>query len=165
MICESFLEIMHQKSYDKITITEVCNNANLVRETFYRNFSSKDAVLKRILDIKFNELEKLAQKNIKEPSIELFFINYFAYWESQKEFLNLLINNHLFSIMHNKTIELIYIKLDATIKETETNKTKNYIASIYSGAINNLLFAWAKNEFEETPQEITRILKSYSIFF
>lgn len=161
LICESFLKIMYEKPYDKITITEVCKNANLVRETFYRNFSSKEAVIKHILDWKFEELYD--QNNKIQPKIEDFFINYFTYWKEERDFLNFLINNHLFSIMLNKTIELIYIRIDEMIGIGESARTKNYIASMYSGAINNLLFSWVTNDFEESPKEMSRILKSYSI--
>lgn len=164
LICQSFLEIMYEKPYDKITITEVCRNANLVRETFYRNFSSKEAIVKHILDSKFDELiEKI--HNLTQPEIEDFFINYFIYWKKEREFLNFLIDNHLFSIMLNGTMELIYLRIDGIIGSNESDRTKNYIASLYSGAINNLLFSWVKNDFEENPEEMARILKSYSILF
>lgn len=162
LICESFLRLMYHKPYDKITITEICKGANLVRETFYRNFSSKEAIIKHILDHKFNELRK---NHDSKSEISDFFIHYFSYWKNNKDFLNYLIDNHLFSIMINKTIEQIYIRVDAEIEGKETEKTKHYIASIYSGAINNLLFSWVKNDFEESPEEMSRILKINSAVF
>lgn len=164
LICESFLEILSEKPYDKITITEVCKNANLVRETFYRNFSSKKAVVKRILDYKFEELYEL---NSADPSHDMdrIFINYFSYWKEEKDFLYLLINNQLFQIMLSKTLELVYIKIDEIIGNRENEKTKKYIASLYSGAINNLLYSWVKNDFEENPDEMARILRLYSLYF
>ena len=162
LICESFLKIMYQKPYEKITITEVCKDAKLVRETFYRNFSSKEAVIKQIIDSKYEELNELNKYNDKYHDIQEISLNYFTYWKEQKDFLNLLIDNHLFSIMLNKTIELIYLKIDKNIGEDETEITKKYIASIYSGAIDNLLFSWVKNDFKGTPMEMTRILKYYS---
>lgn len=162
LICESFLKIMYEKPYDKITITEVCRDADLVRETFYRNFSSKEAVIKHILDSKFDELVERNNTFIQPESAD-FLINYFTYWRKERDFLNFLIANHLYSLMLNKTIELIYLKLDQMIEVAESDKTKIYIASLYSGAINNLLLSWVKNDFAETPEEMTRILKTYSM--
>lgn len=164
LICQSFLKKMSEKPYDKITITEVCKDAKLVRETFYRNFSSKEAVVKRIIDEKFSQLYESSQKNNYEK-IEDFFKSYFTYWEKERDFLHLLINNHLFTMMINKTMESLYIKIDFILGQEESEKTKNYIASLYAGAINSLLFSWVENDFEETPEEMTRILKSYSIIF
>lgn len=164
LICQSFLKKLHEKPYDKITITEVCKDAKLVRETFYRNFSSKEAVVKGIIDEKFSQLYEGKGKTSYQ-NIEDFFIAYFAYWESEKEFLCLLIENHLFPMMLNKTIESLYRKIDCILADRESEKTKNYIASLYAGAINSLLFSWVKNEFEETPEEMARILKSYSVVF
>src|SRR5699024_4773515 len=101
LICESFLKIMYQKPYEKITITEVCKDAKLVRETFYRNFSSKEAVIKQIIDAKYDELNALNKYNDKYHDMQEISLNYFTYWKEQKDFLNLLIDNHLFSIMLN----------------------------------------------------------------
>lgn len=164
LICQSFLKKMYEKPYDKITITEVCMDAKLVRETFYRNFSSKEAVVKKIIDEKFSQLHESSKKK-SHVMIEDFFKAYFTYWERERDFLDLLIDNHLFTMMINKTTQSVYIKIDFILGEEESERTKIYIASLYAGAINNLLFSWVKNDFEETPEEMTRILKSYSIIF
>jgi len=44
-ITESLLVLMMEKDFDKITITEIINKADLTRQTFYRNFESKENVL------------------------------------------------------------------------------------------------------------------------
>lgn len=162
MLCGSFLRLIYEKPYDKITITEICKGANLVRETFYRNFSSKEAIIKHILDHKFDELR---ESHSSKSDMSDFFIHYFTYWKDERDFLIFLIDNHLFSIMINKTIEQIYKRIDSEIGNSESEKTKNYIASIYSGALNNLLLCWVKNDFEETPEEMNRILKINSQIF
>ena len=44
-ITESLLKLMEEKDFSKITITEIIKNADLTRQTFYRNFDSKEDIL------------------------------------------------------------------------------------------------------------------------
>ena len=39
MIIDSFLRILEQKPINKITVTEICNAADLSRATFYANYA------------------------------------------------------------------------------------------------------------------------------
>ena len=47
---QAFLRLMTQKSYLDITVTDIVQEANVARVSFYRNFSSIAAVLDSIAD-------------------------------------------------------------------------------------------------------------------
>ena len=42
---ESLEKLLHQKEFSKITITEICDNAELARKTFYNTFKNKEDLL------------------------------------------------------------------------------------------------------------------------
>ena len=44
-LMQALFELMQKQSYDSITITKLCQKADLSRRTFYRLFNSKDDVL------------------------------------------------------------------------------------------------------------------------
>ena len=50
-IAYALVEIIKRKDFESITITEIADEANVGRVTVYRNFSSKEAILKYYFDI------------------------------------------------------------------------------------------------------------------
>ena len=54
-ITEGLFQLMERKDYNKITITDITNRAGVNRVTFYRNFSSKEEVIKSYLEQSFKE--------------------------------------------------------------------------------------------------------------
>ena len=46
-IITALLQLMQKKAFDRISITELCRKAGVSRMSFYRNFESKEAVLKK----------------------------------------------------------------------------------------------------------------------
>ena len=38
LICNSMFELLKEKNFEDISITELCNKAELARKTFYRNY-------------------------------------------------------------------------------------------------------------------------------
>jgi AcrR family transcriptional regulator len=160
-ICNALIELMKQKPYNKISITEICNKANLVRETFYRNFSSKDAVVKFCLEEKFNEF--IDNIRIDKNNLTLYDmgVHYFGYWKEEKEFLKILIDNKLLNIILENFSEQFSKIIDHLIKKEESMQTKSYIVDMYAGAFTNLLVKWILNDCKEPPEEMARIINEY----
>ena len=48
-IIEALLLLMKKKEYKDISITEICERAGVTRMSFYRNFDSKEDILKKWL--------------------------------------------------------------------------------------------------------------------
>ncbi|HFI0633279.1 TPA: TetR/AcrR family transcriptional regulator [Streptococcus suis] len=53
-IQEALLQLIQQKEYEKITITDIAKRAGVTRISFYRNFESKDDILKQALERAFS---------------------------------------------------------------------------------------------------------------
>ncbi len=160
-ICNALMELMKEKPYNKITITEICNKANLVRETFYRNFSSKDAVVKYCLEQKFNDF--INSMSACENKLDLFHIGlyYFNYWKKEKEFLNILIQNKLVNIILDNFSHYLNLIIDDFIDKEESIEARNYIVDMYAGATTTLLIKWVLNDCKESPDEMARIITEY----
>lgn len=54
-LTDALFELLKEKPYDKISIREISQKADLTRQTFYHNFSSKDMLLMYKSDQLFEE--------------------------------------------------------------------------------------------------------------
>ena len=56
-INDSFYELFEQKDFDKITVKDITEHAQIGRKTFYLHYIDKYDLLGRIVDKKFEALE------------------------------------------------------------------------------------------------------------
>lgn len=77
-IVDAMMHLLRDKSYDKITIKEIMEKADMARRTFYGNFSSKDEIIQYYFGNLFNSLEerlrldgKMSPKKMTEALFEL----------------------------------------------------------------------------------------------
>ena len=65
-LLDTLLELLDEKDYAEITITELTDKADIARPTFYRNYTSKDDILlfkmDEILDEYLKEVPKYLEK-------------------------------------------------------------------------------------------------------
>lgn len=61
MVKDAFLELLQNTSYEKITITSLCHQAEITRATFYLHYNNIDEVLDELLDeaLRLTELNTL----------------------------------------------------------------------------------------------------------
>ncbi|MBQ9033106.1 MAG: TetR/AcrR family transcriptional regulator, partial [Lachnospiraceae bacterium] len=52
-IAEALIELMKDKPYSRISVSEICKRAGVSRQTFYSLFASKDNVISFILERKY----------------------------------------------------------------------------------------------------------------
>ena len=97
-IIEAMWELLNTKSFENISVSELVERAGVGRVTFYRNFASKEDVLKRSLN---SELKYwLTQRNIDlsdwtDAHLLIALRQFFDFWYKEQEKIRLLINNHL----------------------------------------------------------------------
>ena len=55
-VVEGLWELLEDKSFEKISVSELVERAGIGRVTFYRNFSNKEEVLKRSFNMELQSL-------------------------------------------------------------------------------------------------------------
>lgn len=50
VIKDAFIKLVNQESYAKVTIAQICREADITRSTFYLHFNSITEVLNQVLD-------------------------------------------------------------------------------------------------------------------
>ena len=90
LIIQSLLDLLSKKSMNEISITEIANNANINRKTFYSHFENINDVLEQIQEDFLEESFKISKKCVPN-SLE-------NHKQSLQEFLDIILRNKEFHI-------------------------------------------------------------------
>lgn len=150
-LMDSLLYWMKQEPYSEITITQICQQAQLVRQTFYRNFASKDAVLMYYMDYMFQQFET---QHICQPSyleLESSVRICFTFLNQHRDFLALLEQNDLFPFMRQAIIKnLDYVAPVPWItQKLGAPHLEHYLRSCIASTFICVLQEWAHGGFQE----------------
>ncbi|MDD6482476.1 MAG: TetR/AcrR family transcriptional regulator [Lachnospiraceae bacterium] len=160
-IMEALLSVMEQYDYKEITITQISQEAELSRKTFYRLFPDKEAVLKLYFEGLFTEcLTQIKAQDIHHywEVVQM----YFDFWESKKDILLLFKKNALLPFL----FECVYehsSDVFAYVRSTETVNTFSrqlpYLLAYAVGGMHSMLLKWVENDMVIPSSELIQSLK------
>lgn len=155
-ISESLLILMAKKDYADITINEITNKAGVNRSTYYRNFSSREEIIKfyfsNIMQKYLNEYNKSADHSFKNYMYTLFK----HFYQYKTEFLLIYRNGLAYLILDelNRIFEESRVDNKVEIKE-------QYRVYFHTGGIYNFYILWFSHDMKEKPEELTEIALSF----
>ena len=162
VITDSLLELLKTCPYNEITVTQIIQNSDVARRTFYRNFTSKDDVIEayiRSIIIEYADNWEIR----KTDSIDLIF----DFVDKYKPFLMLLSKNnmlHIFLICLNNHLPEAHMN---AAREEDPYRAffgdldPSYLLPFHIGGIWNTIFVWMNNGMKESQDDIRLTLKSY----
>lgn len=157
----TLLEIMFKKSYNEITITELCERLNMPRKTFYRYFESKDDALYALIEHTMTEYSGFSASmgeggaRTLKKEIE----KYYSFWLEHKLLLDALYKNN----MLEKIIEVSLsfpINDMVSIKKFLPDDSDWAREKIFKFAVSGLCFQmidWYKDGFKTSISDMARI--------
>lgn len=159
---EGFVRLLHQQSYQDITISAIAAEAQLSRRTFYRSFKCKsDLVDYYCHDAIDRYLRRLKAIEMSTSSFENVLRVFFDFWWSEKNTLHLLIENGLFSrllFVWTPESSKIYGMFQVPWHVQGSPSEINYIMSFSTGGFWNVLQHWLTKKTPEPPEEVTQTL-------
>lgn len=159
----ALLELMKEKTFEEIKVSDICNKALINRSTFYAHFEDKYELLSACInDLKMsltNELKKNQNINsTKEYYIELIklFLNHID--EKKDTYLAIAINNRN-SILTDIIYDVIDNDIISRLKDENDSKVPaTIIARFYLGAVVNVGLNWMYNINKYTKEEMINYL-------
>lgn len=161
----ALVELMKEKSFEEIKVSDICTKALINRSTFYSHYKDKYELLSCwINDLKDNLQNELSLNN-KISSIKEYYIGminiFLNYIDLKKEvYLSIMINNRS-SIM----MDIIYDTFDNDINnfmnkfgKSINNIPNKIITKFYLGAVFNVGIEWLKNPKIYTKENIIEYL-------
>jgi len=149
-IRDALLTLMRQIPYQEISITQICQQANVVRQTYYRNFEFKGDILAFHLDVLFKQF---FDKYYTGVGMLTQLKSFFGFMYQNREFLLLASKNDLF-FMINRTITENIAKFVSIheISNVDDPRAERYVTGFIAGTICSLLSLWAEHGFEESAE-------------
>ncbi len=161
-IADSVVRLLETYSFQEITVTQICQEAQLVRKTFYRNFETKEDVLHYILDHLFESFQGKIDIYTMEP-FEIF-THYYEYWAEKKQLLTYLHRDDLFYILTKKYIEYAdSIRLHFLFMKGDINKQTGlepYVVHFIAGGMVAILEHWLELDFKESIATLTSLTET-----
>lgn len=175
LIRHALIELMREKSLEKITVTDIIKYADINRGTFYAHYQDIRAVIDQIE----NEIIDKMLGLLREFHYNNFFQNphpllskVSEWFEEDLEFYRILINSKGSEqfLVKLKNIFVRQIEIDSDIPEN-LKKTPSFFihAHFIAGGIINLYQVWLRgeidNSLEEISHAISKTLTNYSGIF
>lgn len=152
-ITQALLKLLQTKMLDKISITEITNKAGVGRVSFYRNFESKEDILKKYTDKITDEFVKTQPFKYDSQKFKDYIIILFNHLNNHKEYCLLLSKNNLLYLIKD-TFDKYFLKKAA-------NKNEQFNQMFISGGLFNIFQFWLDNGFKESPQELSNMFFNF----
>lgn len=159
-IISAFMDLMSEKPFIDITVTDVVKKAGVARASFYRNFSSTSDILDTVLnravsEFKENALPVLGSQDERQWRAFLFRYIYFANDRHHKLVLSKTYN---ISLLLYRAGDVIH-ELSLSFPSADT--MQKYRISSRMGVINNVILHWIDSGKKETPEELVDYLMGF----
>ena len=150
-ICTAFLEIIMTKDFDDISISEIVRRAGVSRQSFYRNYGSKEDIVLEIERVFHTELTRKMKDPAYYKNPRLWFLEFFSTLRKNKAAATILYKADLFET----TIKKIPLWIESDMPALATDLHYSIIGSM--GAVNAIAKAWLNDGMKESDEEMADI--------
>ena len=156
----ALMQIMKEKPFSSITITEITQRAGVSRMTYYRNYSSKEEIFKGYLDDILCEYYSESPDNKTRGAFYDFenLLHCFNFIESHMDFVNSLFLGGLGNMLLEGFGRYMTSKW-----YTGDDIEQYYELESFAGALYNVFIAWAQRGKRENPEQMAAIMHNIYI--
>ena len=163
LIEDTFLNLLEKKDIGSITVTEICEIADINRATFYRYYIDIYDLLKKIQDNFIDEFKNSnAMINLPSYTIYDFTKEILEIFYNNKKLVKLLFdtNNNIYFL--DELLEIAYQKVSEKWLSNFPNNDEDEIeyaaVYIFNGALGVINY-WIKNDFDQDIDQVSNYIK------
>ncbi|WP_026508511.1 TetR/AcrR family transcriptional regulator [Butyrivibrio sp. MC2013] len=159
-IAHAFKELLHEKSFDKITISDITDKCDINRQTFYYHFSDIIDLTEWICAV---DTDKALKENKTATTWQEGFLSIFDIVRNDKNFIMNLYRHvpreYLYNYLYRMTYDLIYAAVDEVSGDLHVREEdKEFIANFYKYGFVGLMIDWIEHDMQEDPKDIVKRL-------
>ena len=158
LIYKTFLELLRQKPFDKITVRDIVEKANVNRNTFYYYYSDMYEMLEEIFTVTESQIVETHSKGFRWL---IGFSNMLEKAYNNKKIMNNICASRSYEYLETYIFKSSKMILNDYVHELAEGKnvpeqTLDFLVSFYHYAISGCLSEWYRTGMSETPDEILR---------
>ncbi len=156
MLKEALARLLDQKSIDKITVYELCSEAEINRTTFYKYYGSPLNLLEDMQADFLHELENSLRENDHPISL----LNILTYIDTHRTSCRALLRSASDSGFLHKILSLSLItqQLEEQFAPRYTGFRKEYATEFVVFGSYSVIKKWLLSEQPEPPEDITALI-------
>jgi AcrR family transcriptional regulator len=149
------LKAMKTREYEEISISELCEQMQIPRKSFYRYFSNKDGALMALLDHTLMEFEQIPDsKTESSGDLERFF----AFWHEHRELLEALIRSRLAGMLVERaTHHAIRERLMPGYLLNTDSRSQQLAMTFSVCGLLSMVMQWHHDGYRETPEQMAKL--------
>lgn len=154
-LTESLLALLENKGIEDISISELCEKAGVGRASFYRNFNSKEDILRVYVNQLFDVWKKDWEKNNSRPlSSGIGMI--FGHFEQHRAFYHLLNERRLIYLLKDAILDIMELKPDLP-------KNEVYAKAFAAYSLYGWIEVWFQRGMQESAEEMKRLFQNQGL--
>ena len=154
-ITESLLTLLENKAIENISISELCDNAGIGRASFYRNFDSKEDILRMHINKLFDGWRSDWEKN-NGITLSSAIGMIFDHFEQHREFYHLLNERHLIYLLKDVILDIMELKPDLP-------KADAYAKAFVAYTLYGWVEIWFQRGMQESAEEMRQLFQSQGL--
>ena len=154
-ITKAMLDLLKEKSIEDISISELVDIAQVGRASFYRNFSSKEDIVKKYFNTLFIEWTKSLEMKNDEPLSERLRIM-ISHFEENRSFYELLNKRGLIYLFKDAILNMVGLN-------PESEKSEAYVKAFAAYALYGWIETWFQRGMKESADEIAEMFKIFGL--
>lgn len=144
-ITTALLQLMETKKLKDIGISELCQRAGVSRISFYRNYRSKEEILKKYLTRCTDEWWEDFTCKSEEDFTRYFLIELLDQYRTNANLINLLYKNHVSFIVKDHIF-------DCCDPNPRRDDVDSYSRAVLAGALYGLVDEWIRRGMKPLPE-------------
>ena len=161
-IARALLYLMEKYPYNEITVKQIVFETDLVRKTFYRNFSSKDEVLIYITRKTLDDYCSVINSGNGDV-----LTNIFLFADKNRKLLMLLDKHNMLHIVLQCMNEYLPSFRDKGLSENNPftqlfdGLDSDYLIALNTGAVWNVISLWVHRGMKDEPEHVKETIGEY----
>lgn len=156
LITEGLIRLMEKESYELITITQICQESQVARQTFYRNYNSKEDILISYIR---ERLLKRARDKCFGDDFKTNLRILFADFPVPKELISLMRKNGLFYLLEEEFLGFMPVVTDCILmpKLLGSPEYDDFLTHYIVSTVLSILTVWIDHGYKESAERLSAI--------
>lgn len=153
-IVAALTELMNERDYTSITITEITQKAGVSRMTYYRNYSSKEDILRKFMD---DVGESIHAKIMEQGIHKNAYLYYYTLFETLGQYSSLA-SAAMEAGLGGLILDCVSHNMDRTyLSRAENTNVQKYLLRYHAGAFFHVYIEWIRGGMAESCEQMAKL--------